>query len=216
MSLDGFDSHGCTKSKIIIMERTEYEKRVQDRSYIRYLIGLFVRWKEWITYNRAVKIARKRGAIVGENVVMPIEWAKRVNSNVKIGNNVSIQTSQIDTRSPIEIGNNVIIGSGTQIITTSHNIDSEEWEHKYYGLVIRDYVWIPTKCLILPSCREIGSGAVIGSGSVVVKNVDDMAVVSGNPAKEFKKRKCVHSKLVVESLLGGDYKTYKAVRKNKR
>ena len=116
MSLDGFDSHGCTKSKIIIMERTEYEKRVQDRSYIRYLIGLFVRWKEWITYNRAVKIARKRGAIIGENVVMPIEWAKRVNSNVKIGNNVSIQTSQIDTRSPIEIGNNVIIGSGTQII----------------------------------------------------------------------------------------------------
>lgn len=135
---------------------------------------------------------------------------------MKIGSHVSIQTDQIDVRSPLEIGNNVIIGSGTQIITTSHNIDSEEWEHKYYGLVIKDYVWIPTKCLILPSCREIGYGAVIGSGSVVVKNVEDMAIVSGNPAKEFKKRKCVHSKLVVESLLGGDYKTYKDVRKKKQ
>lgn len=36
-----------------------------------------------------------------------------------------------------------------------------------------------------------------------------MSVVSGNPAKEFKKRKYVHSDLIVESLLGGDYKIYK-------
>ena len=36
-----------------------------------------------------------------------------------------------------------------------------------------------------------------------------MTVVSGNPAREFKKRKCVHSDLVVESLLGGDYNIYK-------
>ena len=40
-----------------------------------------------------------------------------------------------------------------------------------------------------------------------------MSVVSGNPAKEFKKRICVHSDLIVESLLGGDYKIYKATRK---
>ena len=41
-----------------------------------------------------------------------------------------------------------------------------------------------------------------------------MSVVSGNPAKEFKKRKCVHTDLVVESLLGGDYYVYKQTRKN--
>lgn len=54
---------------------------------------------------------------------------------------------------------------------------------------------------------------VISSGSVVVKNVESMSVVGGNPAKEFKKRKCVHKNLVVESLLGGDYYTYKKTRK---
>lgn len=53
------------------------------------------------------------------------------------------------------------------------------------------------------------------SGSVVVKNVETMSVVGGNPAKEFKKRKCVHKNLVVESLLGGDYHTYKRIRKQK-
>lgn len=56
---------------------------------------------------------------------------------------------------------------------------------------------------------------MISSGSVVVKNVEAMSVVGGNPAKEFKKRQCVHSSLVVESLLGGDYEVYKETWRKK-
>lgn len=144
---------------------------------------------------------------------MPLELAKRVNSYLSVGSHTSIQTGKLDMRSPITIGNHVIIGSGTEIITTSHNIDSPDWEHKNYGITIEDYAWIPTNVLVLPSCRKIGYGAVVGSGSVVVKNVEPMSVVGGNPAKELKKRKCVHSSLIVESLLGGDYHMYKQTRK---
>ena len=143
---------------------------------------------------------------------MPLSLARKANQNLVVGDHVSIQTDKIDLRSPVRIGNHVIIGSNTEIITTSHNIDSPEWEHKYYGIVIEDYAWLPTNILILPSCRRIGYGAVVGSGSVVVKDVDLMSVVGGNPAKEFKKRKCVHTQLVVESLLGGDYEVYKKAR----
>ena len=46
----------------------------------------------------------------------------------------------------------------------------------------------------------------------MVKNVEAMSVVGGNPTKELKKRKCVHKSLVVESLLGGDNHTYKKAR----
>ena len=106
------------------------------------------------------------------------------------------------------------IGQDSEIITTSHNINSEEWEHKNYGITIEDYVWIPTRVMILPSCRKIGYGGVIASGSVVAKDVDYMSVVGGNSAKEFKKRTCVHCNLVVESLLGGDYYTYKKTRRS--
>lgn len=146
---------------------------------------------------------------------MPLSLARKANQNLTIGDHVSIQTDKIDMRSPVRIGNHVIIGSNTEIITTSHNIDSPEWEHKYYGIVIEDYAWLPTNILILPSCRRIGYGAVVGSGSVVVKDVDSMSVVGGNPAKEFKKRKCVHTDLVVESLLGGDYEAYRETRNRK-
>lgn len=193
---------------------TNYEKDIKGRSTFRYILGLIVRWKQHFKYDKAVRIARKRGASIGENVVMPLSLARKANSNLKIGDHVSIQTDKIDLRNPVTIGNHVIIGSETEIITTSHNIDSEEWEHKHYGITIEDYVWIPTRVMILPSCRKIQYGGVISSGSVVVKDVESMSVVGGNPAKEFKKRKCVHKNLVVESLLGGDYYTYKKIRKS--
>lgn len=193
---------------------TNYEKDIKGRSTFRYILGLIVRWKQHFKYDKAVRIARKRGASIGENVVMPLSLARKANSNLKIGDHVSIQTDKIDLRNPVTIGNHVIIGSETEIITTSHNIDSEEWEHKHYGITIEDYVWIPTRVMILPSCRKIQYGGVISSGSVVVKDVESMSVVGGNPAKEFKKRKSVHKNLVVESLLGGDYYTYKKIRKS--
>lgn len=193
---------------------TNYEKDIKGRSISHYIVGLIVRWKQHFKYDKAVRIARKRGASIGENVVMPLSLARKANSNLKVGDHVSIQTDKIDLRNPVTIGNYVIIGLGTEIITTSHNIDSEEWEHKHYGLTIEDYVWIPTRVMILPSCRKIQYGGVISSGSVVVKDVESMSVVGGNPAKEFKKRKCVHKNLVVESLLGGDYYTYKKTRRS--
>lgn len=56
--------------------------------------------------------------------------------------------------------------------------------------------------------RRIGRGAVIGAGSVVAKDVEPMAVMAGNPARLLRYRKCVHSNLVVESLLGNDLITY--------
>lgn len=132
-----------------------YEKDIKERSTSRYILGLIVRWKQYFKYDKAVRIARKRGASIGDNVVMPLSLAKAANSNLKIGDHVSIQTDKIDLRNPVTIGNHVIIGSETEIIITSHNIDSEEWEHKHYGLTIEDYVWIPTRVMILPSCRKI-------------------------------------------------------------
>lgn len=189
-----------------------YAEKIKSRSTLHYMKGLFVRWRQHLKYEKAVRIARRNGATVGDGVIMPLSLARKANKNLTIGNHVSIQTDKIDMRSPVTIGNHVIIGSETEIITTSHNIDSPKWEHKYYGITIEDYVWIPTHVMILPSCRKIEYGGVISSGSVVVKDVAAMSVVGGNPAKEFKKRGCVHNQLVVESLLGGDYCIYKKCR----
>lgn len=193
---------------------TRYEEYVNSKTKLRWLFGCLMRVRTYLRYQRRVKIARRKGAAIGENVVMPMQLAKMANLNLSIGDSTSIQSSMFDLRNPVHIGNHVIIGGGNQIITTSHNIDSPDWEPKHYGIEIEDYVWISTNCLIMPGCRRIGRGAVIGGGSVVVRDVPPMAVMSGNPAKEIRKRQCVHSDLVVEGLLGGDYKTYKEIRKS--
>ena len=184
-------------------------------SLFRYWVGWLIRLLQSIKYWRARRIARRNGAKIGEGAVFSVALARKMNANVVVGAHSSIQTDSLDTRNSIVIGEYVIIGHGTEIITTSHNIDSSEWERKDYGLVIEDYVWLPTKVLVLPSCRRIGRGAVASSGSVVVHNVEPMQVVGGNPAKLLRMRECVHSSLVVESLLGGDFSVYRAARKLK-
>lgn len=77
-----------------------------------------------------------------------------MNDHVTIGDSISIQTDAVDFRSPVTIGNHVIIGYGTEIITTSPNFDFSDWEHEYYGITIYDYVLTPTKVLVLPNCKH--------------------------------------------------------------
>lgn len=193
----------------------KYIESIKGRSALHYWRGYVIRFLQSLKYIRARRIARKRGAQLGEGVILSVSLARKLNANVSIGSHTSIQTDQLDTRNPLVIGSHVIIGAGTEVITTSHNIDSTLWEQKNYGLVIEDYVWLPTKVLVLPSCRKIGRGAVAGSGSVLVRDVPEMQIVSGNPATVLRERKCVHEDLVVESLLGGDFKAYREARKQK-
>ena len=61
--------------------RTIYEKDIQSRSMLRYIVGLLARWKQHFKYDRAVRIARRRGAKIGEGVIMPLSLAKKANKN---------------------------------------------------------------------------------------------------------------------------------------
>ena len=53
-------------------------------------------------------------------------------------------------------------------------------------LIIEDDVWIGHNAIILPGCKLIGRGSVIGAGAVVTRNVDRYAVVAGNPARKLR------------------------------
>jgi acetyltransferase-like isoleucine patch superfamily enzyme len=66
--------------------------------------------------------------------------------------------------------------------------------HKCYTKIGND-VWIGANATILPGLR-VGNGAIIGAGSVVVRDVEDFEVVAGNPAKHIKWR--LHSEALRE------------------
>lgn len=70
-----------------------YLEQVKSRTRMHYLKGLLIRWKQHFKYSLAVRIARKNGATIGEGVIMPLLLARKANSNLKVGNHVSIETS---------------------------------------------------------------------------------------------------------------------------
>ncbi len=194
-------------------KETTYQKNIKSRTKYRYLKGLLPRYISYLKYSYIVWLARKKGAIIGCCVTMPYKLAKNANANLIVGNHTSIQTDRIDLRTKVSIGSHVLIGSDVQIITVSHNVDSPDWEHKTYGLIIEDYCWLATRAFILPSCQKIGYGAICAAGSVVATNIAEMQIVVGNPAKLLRMRKHVHTDLCVESMPGNDYLAYKQAYK---
>lgn len=56
------------------------------------------------------------------------------------------------------------------------------------NLTIGNDVWIGQNAVVLPSCKKIGNGAVVGANAVVTKDVPDYAVVAGVPARIIKYR----------------------------
>jgi len=88
---------------------------------------------------------------------------------------------------PIYTGANVSIGPEATILTLGHDPQSPHFNNKGGEIIIKDYVWIGYRALILPGIT-LGEGAVVGAGAVVTKEVEPYTIVGGNPAQFIKKR----------------------------
>lgn len=91
----------------------------------------------------------------------------------------------------IKIGKNVMVGPKVVVWGRNHGMDRESPMNSQKSVSekvsIGDDVWIGAAAIILPGVR-IGNGVVVGAGSVVTKDVEDFAVVVGNPAEIIKYR----------------------------
>lgn len=113
--------------------------------------------------------------------------------NLFVGDNVDFALDVlITTGGGVTIGDRVLIGYRTQILSTNHNIPNHRKPifgsgHNKKPVVIENDVWIGANCIILPGVT-IGEGAVIAAGSVVTKSVLPFTIVAGVPAKAIKQR----------------------------
>jgi maltose O-acetyltransferase len=109
-------------------------------------------------------------------------------NNIIIGDNCVINRNcYFDGRHGIKINNNVGISPEVYILSLTHDINSSNFSVKGGLVVIEDNVWIGVRTIILPGVR-IGNGGVIGSGSVVTKNINSFEVFAGVPAKKISTR----------------------------
>jgi len=110
--------------------------------------------------------------------------------NIHVGKNFycNFNCTFLDV-APITIGDNVWIGSNVSLYTAGHPIHPETRNTQIeYGrpITIGDNVWIGGNVVINPGV-SIGSNTVIGSGSVVTKDIPDWVVAAGNPCRVIRK-----------------------------
>lgn len=87
------------------------------------------------------------------------------------------------------MGENVLIQGGGHIFADVNTPIGQQGGMGKTPLHVAGDVWIGARAIILPGCKRIGHGAIIGAGAVVTKDVPDYAIVGGNPAKVIKYRK---------------------------
>ncbi|MBN9335560.1 acyltransferase, partial [Devosia sp.] len=92
----------------------------------------------------------------------------------------------------VRCGDGVRIASHASLVGFNHGYDDPDvpiymQKHESIGITIEDDVWVGANAVIVDGVT-IGRGAVIAAGAVVSKDVPDMAIVGGVPAKVLRFR----------------------------
>lgn len=112
---------------------------------------------------------------------------------LSIGSNSGIGRDSI-IQGDVTIGDGVMMGPECIIYTKNHEFSDvtvpmfRQGTSEVRPVIISDDVWIGARVTILPGVN-IGTGSIIGAGSVVTKDVPEYAIVGGNPARVIKYRK---------------------------
>jgi maltose O-acetyltransferase len=106
--------------------------------------------------------------------------------NIALGRNVYFNFNCVILDvARVSIGNNVLFGPAVQVYTASHPMKAAERRSGLeFGspVVIGDDVWLGGGAIICPGVT-IGERAVIGAGSVVVRDVPAGVFAAGNPCR---------------------------------
>ena len=118
--------------------------------------------------------------------------------NVTIGSHSYIgdEARFLCSRAKVIIGNYVMLGPQTMMITGRHRYDvvgkrmseitnEQKRDVDDLDIIIEDDVWIGAGAIVLPGVT-LHKGAVVGAGAVVNKDVPEKTIVVGIPAKVLK------------------------------
>jgi acetyltransferase-like isoleucine patch superfamily enzyme len=99
---------------------------------------------------------------------------------------------QIDARGGVTIGKGVMIGPNAVVVSSDHDHMQTDrlmvfQNHVMAPVFIENDVWIGANVVVCGGVR-IGRGAVIAAGAVVTKDVPQMAIVGGVPARPLRSR----------------------------
>jgi acetyltransferase-like isoleucine patch superfamily enzyme len=144
------------------------------------------RWRTRALRSKFERFGRGSSVSFGTRILDP--------GNIRVGSRSTIpNTSVIDGRGGLTIGNDCLLGFENVILTSTHASDRVDLPMLDQGMYeapvsIGDDVWTGCRVVILPGVR-IGSHAIIGAGAVVTNDIPDWAVAAGVPARVLRDRR---------------------------
>ena len=165
-------------------------------SFSKLFIKTIRLWRNAILQKIAYNSVILTPAPIAGKLIVP--WLHRL-KGTSVGKNCFIGSCvMIDSNYPekVKIGDNVIIASHCNLIVHQRDLSDYKGDddlinckgYKIAKIVIEDNVLVGSGSIILPGIR-IGKGAVVGTGSVVTKDVPPNTFVAGVPAKKVKEYK---------------------------
>ncbi|MFI1014163.1 sugar O-acetyltransferase [Streptomyces sp. NPDC020965] len=123
---------------------------------------------------------------VGRDVNIRPPFQCDYGSYISIGDNTFVNYNAVFLDvAPITVGASVQIGPNVQLLTPSHELDTERrragWE-RGEPITIGDNVWLGGGVIVCPGVT-IGENTVVGAGAVVTKDLPPGVLAVGNPAR---------------------------------
>ncbi|MFE7083346.1 sugar O-acetyltransferase [Priestia megaterium] len=125
----------------------------------------------------------------GKNTSIEPNFRVEYGFNINVGDNFFANYDAIILDcAKVIIGNDVLFGPRVGIYTANHVTDPEaRAKGDTYALPVKigDKVWLGANVIVNPGVT-IGENSIIGSGSVVTKDIPPNAIAVGNPCKVIK------------------------------
>jgi len=123
---------------------------------------------------------------VGEGVAIRAPFHCDYGGQISIGDRTFVNFGAVFLdAAPITVGADVQIGPNVQLLTATHELDTERrragWE-RALPVTIGDNVWLGGGVIVCPGVT-IGADTVVGAGSVVTKDLPAGVLAVGSPAR---------------------------------
>jgi acetyltransferase-like isoleucine patch superfamily enzyme len=139
------------------------------------------------TDNHGIVISN--GVFLGRNTILSCK-----NGDIFLDDNVNIGFNcEIVSANDVKVGKNVLIGAYTYLICADHNFELSdipilEQSRSARRINLEDNVWLGAGVKVLDGIT-IRRDSIIGTGSVVTKDIPEYSIAVGTPAKVIKNRR---------------------------
>jgi putative colanic acid biosynthesis acetyltransferase WcaF len=133
-------------------------------------------------------ILRLFGARIGAHVNVYPSAHLYMPWNVEIGEWSALgEDALVYSLGKVTIGKSVTLSYRSHVCAGTHDLNDPALPLRTPPVSIDDGVWVGTEAFIGPGVR-VGRGAVVGARAVVVKDVEPLDIVGGNPARTIGRR----------------------------